>query len=298
MRTSLFVVALALAAPALAQDADRLDKRVGKLESEMKAVQRKVFPGGDPRFFEPEIQAPAAPAPTTIGVPATAPLADLSARVDALEAQLRALTGQVEAGQFRLKQLEDAQTKLRGDVEFRLNTLEGNGSAPAIAPAPGPGPAAPPRVTPAPPQGVAAVPAPAAKAPSKPATADAAWTAAYANVTAKNWPATETAMTDFIAAWPKSARLPQARYWLGRSHAQRNQHAQAARAYLELYKTAPRSTQAPDALLGLATAMNGLTKPKDACRVLDELASVYGEKLTPAQQADAKTQRGRAKCAA
>lgn len=294
MRTSMFVIALALAGPAFAQDADRLDKRVGKLESEMKAVQRKVFPGGDPRFFEPEIQAPAAAAPATMGVPATAPLADLSARVDALETQLRTLTGQVEAGQFRLKQLEDAQAKLRGDVEFRLNTLEGNGTSAAVAP----GPATPPRLIPAAPQGPAATPPAPPKAAAKPATADAAWTAAYANVTARNWPATEAAMTDFIAAWPKSSRLPQARYWLGRSHAQRNQHAQAARAYLELYKTAPRSTQAPDALLGLATAMNGLTKPKDACRVLDELVSVYGEKLTPAQQADAKTQRGRAKCAA
>jgi hypothetical protein len=44
--------------------------------------------------------------------------------------------------------------------------------------------------------------------------------------------------------------------------------------------------------------MNGLKKPKDACRVLGELDSVYGEKLTPAQQAEAKAQRTKAKCPA
>ena len=105
-------------------------------------------------------------------------------------------------------------------------------------------------------------------------------------------------MTEFLASHPKSPRVPQARYWLGRSHAARGQHAEAARAYLELYKTSPRDPRAQDALVGLAGAMNGLKKPKDACRVLGELDSVYGAKLTPAQKAEAKALRTKAKCAA
>jgi hypothetical protein len=44
--------------------------------------------------------------------------------------------------------------------------------------------------------------------------------------------------------------------------------------------------------------MNGLKKPKDACRVLGELDSVYGAKLSPAQKAEAKTLRTKAKCTA
>jgi hypothetical protein len=44
--------------------------------------------------------------------------------------------------------------------------------------------------------------------------------------------------------------------------------------------------------------MNALKKPKDACRVLGELDSVYGEKLTASQQAEAKTLRTKAKCPA
>jgi tol-pal system protein YbgF len=178
-----------------------------------------------------------------------------------------------------------AQTRLRADVEFRLTALEGGGAA---APA-----AVPPAAAKA-----GAKPAPLAKPAATPpaASADAAWKAAYAHALEKDWPATETAMTDFIATYPKSSRIPQGQYWLGRSFAARDQHAQAAKAFLELYQTAPLSPRGPDSLLGLATAMNGLKKPKDACRVLGELEGVYGEKLTPAQQAEAKTQRTKAKC--
>ena len=54
-------IAIAVAAPAaLAQDAT-VAKRVDKLEKEMRAVQRQVFPGGAPAFFEGEIAPDATP---------------------------------------------------------------------------------------------------------------------------------------------------------------------------------------------------------------------------------------------
>ena len=33
------------------------ENRIRRLESEVRALQRKVFPGGDGRYFEPEISA-------------------------------------------------------------------------------------------------------------------------------------------------------------------------------------------------------------------------------------------------
>ena len=295
MRSLALVLAVMLAFPAAAQDADavRVDKRVNKLESEMRAVQRKVFPGSDSRFFEPEITAPAA-SEAVVGTPASAPLADLADRVGEIERQLRTLTGQVEADQFKLRQIEDAAAKSRADIEFRLGALE-NGAprAPAVVvpPAAAPEPALVTGDDMSPPK-------PVARPAAKPATADVAWKAAYANVNAKDWPATEAAMTRFAAEWPKSPQVTRAQYWLGRSHAERDQHAQAARAFLKVYETAPRSPQAPDSLLGLAQAMVGLKKPKDACRVLGELTSVYGEKLSDGQTAEAAEQRKTAKCPA
>ena len=63
MRPALIVLLLAgVAAPALAQSADpSIPGRVDKLEHEMRAVQRKVFPGANPDYFEPQITPPAAP---------------------------------------------------------------------------------------------------------------------------------------------------------------------------------------------------------------------------------------------
>lgn len=69
----------------LAAQTTALDLRVGKLEKEMKAVQRKVFPGG--AVLEPEISPIAAGKPA--GLPSSAPISDLTARIDALEAQLK-----------------------------------------------------------------------------------------------------------------------------------------------------------------------------------------------------------------
>ena len=295
----LLAAAVLLPAPLAAQavDVGKLDRRVGTLESEMRAVQRKVFPGGNARFFEPEIPAQAAtPAPAPETPPATTPIADLTGRVDALEGQLKTMTGQIEAMEYKLRQLEDGQRRLKGDTDFRLNALENPGSAP---PAPAADPAAVPGKLPA---LSAATPAPAPAKPAvptaKPATDTAAWTAAYPKVTARDWPGVETAMSQFIADWPKSIRVPQAKYWLGRSFAARTQYPQAAKAFLDVYQSAPRSTPAPDALIALANALNAMIKPKDACQVLGELESVYGAKLTDTQKADAGRQRTKAKCTA
>ena len=297
------VTALPVAAQAV--DVGKLDRRVGKLESEMRAVQRKVFPGGDARFFEPEIPAQAAvPEPGPAAPPATTPIADLSARVDALESSVRGLTGQIEAIEYKLRQLEDGQRRLKGDVEFRLNKLESpgenpGGAAAGDAPAALPG-TAPPTAVPLATAGPSSAARPAAVTPATapPVTADAAWAQAYPKVTARDWPAVESLMGKFVADWPKSTRVGQARYWIGRSHSARGQHAQAAQAFLEVYQTTPRATAAPDALIGLAGSLNAMVKPQKACEVLGELDTAYGAKLTDTQKADAGRQRTRAKCAA
>ncbi|MBV8970791.1 MAG: hypothetical protein JO290_00710, partial [Sphingomonadaceae bacterium] len=136
MKTLIAAVLLAAAGPLAAAEPPPLDKRVTTLETQMKAVQRKVFPGGDPRYFQPEITDAPAAAPVE-GTPATSALADLTARVDALERQQRNLTGAVEEAQNKLRQLDEAFTKYRGDTDFRLNAIEHPApAAPAAAAAP------------------------------------------------------------------------------------------------------------------------------------------------------------------
>lgn len=329
MRWILILLALASAAPLFAAPADTdpaaTAKRVGKLESEMRAVQRKVFPGGDPKFFTPDINSAAVVTPVEpSGNPASAPINDLTARVDALERQLRTLTGQVEENQNALKQLDTTVTKLRGDTEFRLTKLEG--TTPGVGGA-ATGPAAPGTTTGTgtdagsgspfasqPAAAGAATPAaiagktggkPGTKATDKPAAkpptgdpVEAAWRAAYAHYTAKDYDAAETGFTDFLAANPKSSHAATAQYLLARSFAAQASSAQAAKAYLDGYQKYPKSEQASDSLIGLGNALTALKKPDQACRALNELQSVYGAKLTAAQKAQAKKARASAKCEA
>ena len=87
----LALLMVSVAVPAAAQQPPTPEKRIKKLEEEMRAVQRKVFPGaGRQAILEPEIGPQAVPAAPS-GVPAGSAVADLTARVDALEAHLRGL---------------------------------------------------------------------------------------------------------------------------------------------------------------------------------------------------------------
>ena len=83
-----------------AQTATALEARVDRLEREMRAVQRKIFPGGAGATFEPEITAEPGADPGAL--PASSPMADLTQRVAALESQVQTLTGQVEQNQHEL----------------------------------------------------------------------------------------------------------------------------------------------------------------------------------------------------
>lgn len=181
-RPALVALALTLASPLLAQNAgdSAAEARLRKLEAEVAALQRQVFPGGDARFF-PQIQ-PAQQGQAAPGTPASAPSADMLARVDALEAQLARLTAQVE----------ETGNKV-GKIDARVTTLEA-ASASAATAAASPPAAAPVTSTDtnlAAMTGGATAPKPAASAPPAPAPAA---------VTPASKPATSAALAPKPAA--------------------------------------------------------------------------------------------------
>jgi len=128
------ILLASVATPAPAQR-DPVERRVGQLEQQMRAVQRRVFPDGRaPQEVEPELR------PGVVETPGGAPaggnaLANLVERVDALEAQLRTLTGQIEEQDFRTRQVEQQLGELRTALGGRLDRLE-QGGAPAVVPPP------------------------------------------------------------------------------------------------------------------------------------------------------------------
>src|SRR3546814_10431832 len=102
--------------PVAAQDTN-IGKRVERLEKEMRAVQRSVFPGGSPTFFEGEIAPDNTPGERSR---TNAPVIDLTARVDALESQLQTLTGQTEQNAYHLRELEKSFTAYKAEMHNRF----------------------------------------------------------------------------------------------------------------------------------------------------------------------------------
>ena len=218
-----------LSSQATAQTVDTLDRRLNKLEKEVRAVQREVFPGGDERFFEPQIQTPApgAAAEDGFGVPAATPSTVLTERVNALEAQVQALTGQVEENGYKLRQLEEQLARFTSDVQFRLQTLEGGGVAPAA-------------------DGMAAA---AAEGP------DAEYQSAYALYTAEDFAGAQAAFATFLEQHPEHERASNAGYWLGRSLLKQDQPVQAVQAFLGNYQERRDGARAPDSLLWVGRSL-------------------------------------------
>ncbi|WP_328806807.1 tetratricopeptide repeat protein [Novosphingobium aerophilum] len=103
-----FVALLVSAAPAvLAQSAPAdPEARLRKLEAEVRALQRQVFPGSDGKFFTPQVTPGAAAAPGTPAIPTTTPVTDLLTRMDSVEMQIARLTAQSEETANRVAQIE------------------------------------------------------------------------------------------------------------------------------------------------------------------------------------------------
>lgn len=179
--TMLAAFLLGTCAPALAQNAPNPDAeaRLRKLEAEIKALQRQVFPGGDGKYFAPQVTAPVVPAQVP-GSPASTPVSDLLTRMDAVEAQITRITAQSEETANRVAQIEAklaaaaAPPAAAADPSDSPVTPASGGAAPGVAAASAAVAAAPAAMAAAPapvPAAAASAPAPALAAPAKPATA-------------------------------------------------------------------------------------------------------------------------------
>jgi TolA-binding protein len=301
------------AAPLQAQSqSNTLAPRVDKLEKEMRAVQRKVFPGGAGQSLEPEFgNTPSTATPS--GSPASSPVVDLTARVSALESQLQTLTGQGEQNAFKLRQLDEAFVKFRGEVETRLKSLEG-GAGPGPAPTTGaaggtPTPAAtlpmkpitPPaagKPTTAPPK-LTADRQTALEAIERPASSDAgedAYLYGYRLWDAKFYPQAQTQLKATVDKYPKHKRWSYAQNLLGRAYLDDGKPALASVAFYDNYQKMPRGDRAPDSLYYLGVALTRLKKAADACKVFAEFNDVYGATASANLKAQVAKGRTDAKC--
>ena len=289
---------LAICTPAIAQKVP-VETRVDRLEKEMRAVQRKVFPAGAP--MEAEITRPAAPT-IAPGSPASTPVVDLMARVSALESQLATLTGATEVNSYKIKQLEEAFTRYKSETEGRLLAPD----TPAVRPT-----AAEPAAVPARPATTATNPAPAptgtasqartmaVAAIERPDTGDAAldaYTYGYRLWDAKFYPEAQAQLKATVDKHGDSSVASRASNLLGRAYLDDGKPALASVAFYENYQKRPRGDRAADSLAYLGEALIQLKKPADACKVYAELEQVYGATMSSVVRGLMDKGRTRAKC--
>lgn len=313
---ALLFAAIGTSGSAAAQTA--IEGRVDRLEREMRAVQRKVFPGGAGMTVEPQITAPVTAAELP-GAPSSAPITDLTARLGALEASVRGVTGQVEQTDYRIRQLEDAFTAYKRTTDARLKALEDTASGVAAVPsvpvtgdtsagvssaAAAPRPTAPRPATPRPASTQTAATEPArsdaATAVDKPSTGDAAedaYTYGFRLWQAKAYPEAVAALKPVADKYPKHRRASFAQNLLGRAYLDDGKPSLASLAFYDSYKKFPDGERAPDSLFYLAQALVKLKKPAaDVCKVYTELTDVYGTKISASMKADVEKGRAAQKC--
>ena len=314
MRTIIWALAASSLVPVAAGAQSNVEGRVGKLESEMRAVQRKVFPGGAGQYLQPEITRPDTPQAVG-GTPATSAVADLTGRVTALEQQMASMTDQIEQNGFRLRQLQDQFDAYKRSTDAQLKSLATTpalAAAPASAPLGGEDAADEPRPTRTPPRtntpvSVAAAgdTGPSAATPAatvkvdKPSTGDAPeddYLYGYRLWTARQYPQAEAQLKKMVATYPKHRRASYAQNLLGRAYLDEGKPSLASMAFYDNYKKMPDGERAPDSLYYLAQALVKLNKPADACKVYGELTDVYGTKISASMKADVEKGRTAAKC--
>lgn len=79
----------------------------------------------------------------------------------------------------------------------------------------------------------------------------------------------------FIDKNPKHELAGNAMYWLGETHYDQQQYAEAARVFLDGYRRYPKNNKAPDNLLKLGKALNSVGEKKSACATWKKLLKDY-----------------------
>lgn len=277
----LLAVALAPAAP-MEAFAQSVDRRVDRLEKEVRALQRRVFSGDD--------RGGRAPAAVQMDDISGDQAANYEVRLTALENQLRDLTGQLEEMRFRSEETARRLETFMADTEFRFNEMSGGG-----APGGQPGSAASP-------QGGGSASAPigenagsvaeveTGEIQAVPGTGQTAalpdgtlpvgtpvqqYEYAYGLLAQGKYDAAEAGFRAFLDQHSKHELAGNANYWLAQSYYVRSQYERAAKTFLEGYQAYPNSSKAPDYLLKIGMSLSKIDQKQDACAVFSELESRY-----------------------
>ncbi|WP_232367343.1 tol-pal system YbgF family protein [Altererythrobacter lutimaris] len=300
--------------PAIAQD-DMSEARIRKMEAEIRALQRRVFPGGDGRFFEPEIST-VDPSRPTVTTPSTTAVTDILVRLDAMEAQLQQLTGQTEENANLLVQMETRLAALEAGGTTDTPSQMGPDPFPEMVPQSEEPTAAdnnldamtggasrvvrietPPEA--AQPSGPSDDRLAAVQEITKPQTGDDGddeYTYGFRLWDAGFYPEAQQQLSSFVERFPSHWRTSYGRNLLGRAYLDDGKAREAAPWFLRNYQTDKQGIRAGDSLLFLAESMIALEDTNRACIALAEFGETYPALATGRLMQQYEANRARVNC--
>jgi tol-pal system protein YbgF len=183
-------------------------------------------------------------------------LLELAQRLDALQADLRTIRGEVELLQNQSEGGKAQSRNLYGDLERRLAALETLGGVGA----PAAGGLTPP-----------AVGGPVAAVAGEQASYDAAFNA----LKGADYPKAIQNFQGFLSAYPSSPLASNAQYWLGEAYYVTRDYNQAMTAFRKVTTDWPDSRKAPDALVKVGFTQAALGRNAEARTTLEEVTRRY-----------------------
>jgi tol-pal system protein YbgF len=183
-------------------------------------------------------------------------LLQMAQRIDALQADLSRMRGEVELLQNQSEGGKSQSRALYGDLEKRLAALETlGGVGGAAAGAAGAGSALP------------AAPVPGGE--------QGAYDAAFSALKGADYPKAISGFKGFVASYPQSPLASNAQYWLGEAYYVTRDYPNAITAFQTVTAQWPDSRKAPDALVKIGFTQAALGRNGDAKVTLESVLQRY-----------------------
>jgi tol-pal system protein YbgF len=105
----------------------------------------------------------------------------------------------------------------------------------------------------------------------------------------------EEAFRDFLRAYGKDRRVPEATFWLGESYLRRTRYREAAEHFLTVTSKYANAPRAPEAMLKLGISLRGLGANAEACGIFNKVTAKYPNAAQPIRAA-VDREKARAQC--
>lgn len=273
-----------------AQSNRDLNNRVNRMENEIETLSRALFRGENPSAG-------------AVSGASDAARANAEIRLSQLESELRSIRGQIEQQDFQMRELRSELERVKGDLELRVNDLEGaragqggssqgggqnNGAAKYINRSPSLTNGS---------QGGGDVRSPVNGGGYQWKSGDASsnqlgtykergntgaisdegdlaaatYENAFSLLKQEKYVLAEKEFQVFLNEYPDHVLAGNAKYWLGETFYVRGDFQRAARLFAEGFQKYPNNSKAADNLLKLGMSLASLDKKDDACVALSQI---------------------------